>query len=264
MSDTTTTEIKSPEREAMELEKMEVEIAGLKIDQALKVLDQDIKAAELREKLAKALEAEHDATYRGIVVAEKSRSEELLKIQDHFVFHHLFDEPVDRKSVFACLNTMNMWHRQYPESDWHIEMNSPGGSVIAGMHLFDQITAYSKRGGGNHKITMTVRGYAASMAGILLQAADVRRIGPEAFLMIHEISAGTGGKIGEIKDDVKWYEKLCERVVDIFVNRSQEAAKDNPAIKGITKAAFKKSWERIDWWVDSAESLRLGFVDEIA
>ena len=68
------------------------------------------------------------------------------------------------------------------------------------------------------------------------------------------IPAGTGGKIGEIKDEVKWYEKVCARIVDIFVERSEG---------GITEEDFKKGWERADWWLDSKESLARGFVDEI-
>lgn len=255
---------KSPEREAAELRKLELEINKLGIETNSLLIDQQLKQEELREKAAKADLARHDADYRQISLAEKRRAEELMKIQDHYMFHHFFDGPVNEKSVYGCLNTMNAWHRQHPDSAWEITINSPGGSVIDGMHLFDQLVTYSKRGGGNHEITITVRGYAASMGGILLQAADIRRIGRESYLMIHEISAGAGGKIGEIKDDVKWYEKVCERIVDIFVTRAAEAKANNPdKIKGITAATFKKSWERHDWWLDSDDALKHGFVDAI-
>jgi ATP-dependent protease ClpP protease subunit len=122
------------------------------------------------------------------------------------------------------------------------------------MHLFDALTSYSKRGGGTHEITMIVRGYAASMAAILLQSVDVRVIGPESYLLVHEISAGAIGKIGEMKDDMKWYERVCERIATIFVQRSGGK---------VTKAKFKANWTRKDWWLDSDEALRLGFVDKI-
>lgn len=240
---------KSPALEAAEIAKLEAEAASLKV--------------EAVKNQAIALKESHQAAISGITLEERRRVEQLTLVQDHYVFHHAFDGVVGEASVYGCLNTMHAWHRLYPGSDWSITINSPGGSVIHGMHLFDQIVAYSKRGGGEHKITITVRGYAASMAGILLQAADVRRIGPESFLMIHEISSVTGGKIGDMKDDMKWYEKVCERIVDVFVKRAKEAAENNPVVKGITPAVFKKGWERTDWWIDSEESLRLGFVDEI-
>lgn len=252
MTETTT---KSPALEAAEIAKLNAEVAALQ--------------AEAAKDTAIALKEQRNADISAITLKERERVEELTGVQDHYQFHHTFDGPVGSNSVYGLLNTMSAWHRLYPESSWTIDINSPGGSVIAGMHLFDQIVAYSIRGGGTHHITMTVRGYAASMAGILLQAADTRRIGPESYLMIHEISAGSGGKIGEIKDDVKWYEKVCQRIVDIFVERSAKAAAADKVaeapkgIKGITSAAFKKGWTRIDWWIDSAEALKLGFVDEI-
>lgn len=244
------TETKSPALEAAEIAKLQAEAAAAH--------------AQAAKDAAIALKEESQAQIQALALAERQRVEELTVVQDHYVFHHTFDGRVGSDTVYGCLNTMAAWHRLHPNSAWTIDINSPGGSVISGMHLFDQLTAYSIRGGGTHHITITVRGYAASMAGILLQAADTRRIGPESFLMIHEISSVTGGKIGDIKDDVKWYEKLCERVANIFVGRAQEAAKRNPAqIEGITPAKFKKGWERTDWWIDSSESLKLGFVDEI-
>ena len=54
------------------------------------------------------------------------------------------------------------------------------------------------------------------MAGILLQAGDIRIMGAESWLMIHEISFGASGKIGEIEDTVEWVKKIQERVVKIF------------------------------------------------
>lgn len=217
-------------------------------------LNQQLRAAEIRKETALATTAEHDSVIRAITRTERERVEQLALIQDHYVNEHFFEGPVAVKSVYSCLNTLAAWHRVNPKCDMNITINSPGGSVIDGMHLFDQLVAYSKRGGGEHHVTITVRGFAASMGGILLQAADTRVIGRESYLMIHEISSGVGGKIGEIKDEVKWYEKVCERITDIFYERSEGK---------ITREKFKDNWERKEWWLDSKESLELGFVDRI-
>jgi ATP-dependent protease ClpP protease subunit len=245
LSDSTTP--KSPEREAAEIAKLQAETNEL-------LLQQELRKVEIRHQLAEAVGEEHRAAVAAISRAERERTEELTKVQDHYVYHHFFDGVVGEKNVYLALNTLNAWHRTAPDSNWDITINSPGGSVIDGMHLFDAITAYSKRGGGNHHITMTVRGYAASMAGILLQSADTRLIGPESYLMVHEVSSWAQGKINEIKDEVKFLDKISERVTNLFVDRSEGK---------ITKDEFTRLWERKDWWLDSKEALERGFVDNI-
>jgi len=247
-------ESKSPEREAAEIEKLRLESKKLALEIEELSIQQGLRKAEARRAIAEAREAEAEASLRELSLKDKQRIEDLTRIQDHYVFHHFFDGSVNEKNVFNALNTMNAWHRLHPESEWEITINSPGGSVIDGMHLFDQITAYSLRGGGAHKITITVRGHAASMAGILLQAADVRRIGPESYLMVHEVSSWAQGKINEIKDEVRFLEKISDRVANLFVTRSNGK---------ITREEFDRLWERKDWWLDSEEALARGFVDEI-
>lgn len=229
-------------------------IAKLKAEEEELKFQQQLRQAEIAKTLAEAQREEHEAAVAGIIRKERERIEDLTVVSDHYMFHHLFEGSVGSISVNVCLQTMNAWHRLHKDSAWTITINSPGGSVTEGMHLFDAITAYSKRGGGSHEITMVVRGYAASMAGILLQAVDKRVIGPESYLLIHEVSAAAIGKVGEMKDDMKWYEKICERIATIFVQRSEGK---------ISKAKFKTNWTRKDWWLSSDEALALGFVDEI-
>lgn len=209
-------------------------------------------AAEARKANAEALAAEHGAEVARMQRAEYEHAFAVEQTKDSRHHVYWFSTPVSDAAVQLCVKQLTTWHRMHPDAGFEIVFNSPGGSVIAGMALFDFLRSMSAQG---HHITTVVRGYAASMAGILLQAGDTRKIGPESYLMIHEISAGTAGKIGEIKDDVKFYETVCSRVVDIFVNRSGGKC---------TKAKFIKNWTRIDWWLTSEETLALGFADEIA
>lgn len=230
----------SSAHEAALIRKLEAETEELQIQH-------ELGRANIREQLA-------ESEIREISLRERQRVEDLHMASDHYVFHHFIDGPVSHVAVFTALQVLAAWDRQYPECPMNITINSPGGSVVDGMHLFDQLTSYSRRGGGTHLVTITVRGYAASMAAILLQAADRRVVGPESYLLVHEISAGASGKIGEIKDDLKWYEKVCTRIANIFVERSGGR---------ISADMFKLNWERKDWWLDSGESLELGFSDEI-
>lgn len=151
-------------------------------------------------------------------------------------------------------DTLDQWHRLDPDAAWTIIMNSPGGSVIDGMALFDHIVQHSKRGGGTHHITIKTRGWAASMGGILTQAGDVRVMGSEAFLLIHKVSSMAGGSVDQIEDELKLLKKMCERVENIFVERSGGK---------LSRAVLRRNWTRADWWIDSNQALKLGLVDKI-
>jgi len=166
-------------------------------------------------------------------------------------FHHIyvFDDSVGSSSVEKCMKQLTVWDRLDPSCPIEIIFKSPGGSVMDGMALFDFIQMLRRRG---HKVTTGSLGYAASMAGILLEAGDVRWIGKESYVLIHEISTGAIGKIGEIEDVVEFCKKIQHRVISIFAARSNKSA-----------AYFEKHWRRKDWWLSSDECLAIGIVDEV-
>jgi ATP-dependent Clp endopeptidase proteolytic subunit ClpP len=203
--------------------------------------------------IANAREAEAQAEKHEIELTAAREKELSRQHSDYHKRLYQFSGTVERASVNACMSQLREWDRLDPSCDIEVIFNSPGGSVIDGMALFDLLVRLSLRGGGSHKVTIGAQGYAASMAGILLQAGDVRWIGAQSYLMIHEISAGASGKIGEITDAVKFYDAICARVVDIFVERSGK----------ISKAKFIAGWLRTDWWLMSDAALKLGFVDEV-
>ena len=93
---------------------------------------------------------------------------------------------------------------------------------------------------------------AASMAGILLMAGDVRWLGHQSWMMIHRAAFGAYGKTCEIEDEVKFVQRIEERILDVFTSRSK-----------LTKQKIKRNWERKDWWISSDECLDLELIDEI-
>lgn len=234
-------------REILELAKLQAEVDKLKYEA-------EREQAEARLAIAEAVEKEQDAMIAGIRRRGEELTEQLAKVSDFQSFVYHFDGQVDQRSTVSCLNVINSWHRLYPDCPMNLVINSPGGDVVAGMQLFDQITAYSKRGGGNHYVTMTVRGYAASMAGVLLQAADHRVCGAESYILIHEGSVGAVGSVAEVRDTVDWVNKMSERIADIFVRRSG----GKTSLK-----QYHNGCDRKDWWLDSTEALKRGFVDAI-
>ena len=196
---------------------------------------------------ARTYEIEGDMGDIQLTGARRIEKDRLAANRYHHVFNYLGS--IDQTSVAACMEQLTIWNRVDPGCDIEIIFNSPGGSVMSGMALFDHIRDIRKDG---HKVTTVSQGYAASMAGILIQAGDVRVIGKESYVLIHEISTGAVGKIGEIEDVVEFTHKIQDRVLDIFADRSKKKA-----------AYYAKHWKRKDWWLDSTECLEIGFVDEV-
>jgi Vilmaviridae head maturation protease len=245
----------APEVSSLDLLRQAEEIK-YKAEAKAYLAEAELNRALARKHNAEAEHAEHQAAAGAINLLDVQRQEEVFKASNAENRQYLFNTSVSQGSADQCIYTLSKWHRVDEargdtNREYEIIFNSPGGGVTAGMALFDHIRYISSLG---HKITTGSLGFAASMGGILLQAGDHRWMGKEAYLMIHEISAGTGGKVGEMKDDVKFYEKVCERIVQLFVERSG---------KKITPAQFRKNWERTDWWLSSDESLKLGFIDEV-
>lgn len=231
----------------------------IEVEKAKKVAEAarlDAEAAKFDAERIK-LEIESDEARLKIETAEialdrerHKRRKELAEDEHHLFY--AFTGSVDTTSVNKCIEQLTKWRRTItdPEnSPIEIQFNSPGGAIVSGMALFDCIQGM--RAAGFHVTTSSI-GYAASMAGILLQAGDTRVMGAESWLMIHEASFGTAGKIGEVEDTMKWVEAVQNRILDIFASRSN-----------LTKRQLKNRWKRKDWWLSSDQALEFGFIDEI-
>lgn len=206
---------------------------------------------EAEEARYKANIARHAARAKEIELeALEDKRERYVNNDDHRHVYR-FSGAVNDAQVTDCMDKLSHWDRTCPGCDITIVFMSPGGNVISGMALYDYIRVLSSKG---HHITTICSGYAASMAGILLQAGDTRVCGAESYILIHEISAATMGKIGDIEDQVAFYKMIGERVLNIFVTRSGGK---------LSKRVMKKNWTRKDWWIDSDEALKLGIVDEV-
>jgi ATP-dependent Clp endopeptidase proteolytic subunit ClpP len=228
----------------------------IKLDLEIKHADLKHKEAELKQKQAeinkttaetRKTEAEAGKAEIEFEKAWSSRQKELLNDEENHLYR--FSKEVGFSSVQACMHKLTQWHRKDPKCNIEIVFSSPGGSIIDGFELFDFIQYLRGKG---HKITTGSLGMAASMAGILLQAGDVRWIGHQAWMMIHRAAFGAIGKTYEVEDEVRLVKRIEERCLDIFVSRSK-----------LTKQKIKRNWDRKDWWIDADEALEMGLVDEI-
>lgn len=198
--------------------------------------------AEVRHLTAQAELAE-------LKLDQERRTEEDAAASEYEHRIYAFNSDVRKTSVEECIATLGQWARRDPGCSLTLIINSPGGSVLDGFALFDFLRWLSAKG---HHITTVGTGMVASMGGILLQAGDTREFAANAQLLIHEVSSGSIGKIGDLEDEVEFCKRLWSRCVSILGARS-----------ALTERQIRGRAERKEWWLDADEALLHGFVDAI-
>ena len=178
-----------------------------------------------------------------------NRENTLEAASDSFRTYHFCEVIID-KTVEMCLAILTKW-MLISDEPITIEFNSPGGSIFAGFALYDFIAEAVAKG---QYIETTAVGYAASMAGVALQAGTVRTIRPNAFFMAHEAQSVMSGSMSGFRDEVELLERLQERCIHILTSRTGRKT---------TAAKLKSKTLRKAWWLDASETLAAGFVDRI-
>jgi ATP-dependent Clp endopeptidase proteolytic subunit ClpP len=228
----------------------------IEADIALKLAEARKMEAEARntEAMVRKNELEADKTQIeleakqiDLTIKQEKRAKEKATDEENLLYR--FGSEVSGGSVERCMSKLTEWSRLNPKCNMEIIFSSPGGSIIDGFELFDFMQHLRNKG---HHITTGTLGYAASMAGILLQAGDTRWVGQQAWMMIHRAAFGAYGKTFEIEDEVKFVKRMEERILDIFTSRSD-----------LTRNKIKRNWERKDWWISAEEAVELKLVDEI-
>lgn len=131
--------------------------------------------------------------------------------------------------------------------DISLYINSPGGSITAGMAIFDTMNFIKS------DISTICVGMAASMAAFLLSSGEKgkRYILPNAEVMIHQPLGGAQGQATEIKIAAERILKLKKKLNKIL---SDNTAKDIDTIDNDTER---------DYFMDSDEALNYGIVDKV-
>jgi ATP-dependent Clp protease protease subunit len=162
---------------------------------------------------------------------------------------YTFYAGVEADSVQACMAELGQWSRREPGSPITVIFNSPGGSVLDGLALFDYLRRLRASG---HHVTTVALGRAASMGAVLLQAGDRRVMGANAFLLIHEVHNASAGKVSELEDGIEFTRRLQKRLQAILAERSS-----------LTEAQIARRWARKEWWLDAEEAVGVGLADAV-
>ncbi len=134
-------------------------------------------------------------------------------LNDRIIF--LSEEVNDTTASLVVAQLLHL-ESQDPDKDIQLYINSPGGSVTAGMAIFDTMQ-YIKP-----DVSTICIGMAASMGAFLLAAgAKGKRLClPNAEIMIHQPSAGTRGQVTDMAIHVKRFEENKRRINEILAERT--------------------------------------------
>ena len=136
---------------------------------------------------------------------------------------------------------------QDSERDIQIYLNSPGGSVYAGLGIYDTMQ-YLKP-----EISTICTGMAASMAAVLMCAgAKGKRYAlPHSRIMIHQPMGGAQGQASDIEIEAREIQKLKKELYEIIAFHSGKE--------------YEQVWKDSDrdYWMTAAEAKEYGMIDEV-
>ena len=183
------------------------------------------------------------------VVEQTSRGERSFDIfsrllNDRIIF---LSEEVNDTTASLIVAQLLYLEAQDPDKDIQFYINSPGGSVTAGMAIYDTMK-YIKC-----DVATICVGMAASMGAFLLSAGTKgKRLAlPNAEIMIHQPSAGTQGQITDMAIHMKRLQTIKERMNRIMAENTGRS------IEEVTAACER------DNFLSAEEALAFGLVDRV-
>lgn len=159
----------------------------------------------------------------------------------------LLGETVDDDSANRIATQLLALSIDDPVSDICLLINSPGGSVLAGLAVYDVMQLIP-----NDVATVAV-GFAASMGQILLCAgtAGKRYALPNAQVVMHEGSAGLGGVAADVEIQAASLQATLDRMRSIIARHTGRPIDE--VVRDVGR----------DRWFDAEEALGYGFVDKV-
>ena len=133
------------------------------------------------------------------------------------------------------------------ERDINLYLNTPGGSVYAGLGIYDTMQFVKSN------VSTMCTGLAASMGAVLLVAGEkgMRAALPHSRVMIHQPMGGINGQASDIEITAKEILKLKDELYQIISDKSGKS------IEQIRQDADR------DHWMTSAEALEYGMIDKV-
>ena len=161
----------------------------------------------------------------------------------------MLDTDVNEHSASLLVAQLLFLESEDPDRDILFYINSPGGSVTAGMAIYDTMQFIKP------DVSTIVMGQACSMGSLLSTAgaAGKRLMLPHARHMIHQPSGGASGQATDIQIQAQEILKMKQYLTQIYVDHNSV---------GKTFDEFAIDMER-DFFMSADEALAYGLIDEI-
>ena len=165
-------------------------------------------------------------------------------LKDRIIF---LGTPVDDDVANVIIAQLLFLESEDPDKDINLYINSPGGSVTAGLAIYDTMQ-YVKP-----PVSTICLGQAASMGAVLLAAGSPgkRFAVPNARIMIHQLSGGYQGQASDIEIQAKEALRLKGRLNEILARHTKQPFE-----------RIEKDTDR-DYFMGPGEAKEYGLIDEV-
>jgi ATP-dependent Clp protease, protease subunit len=196
-----------------------------------------------------SMEAPQNLGYIPMVIEQSGRGE-----RSYDIYSRLLKErviflvgPVNDMSANLIVAQLLFLEAENPDKDISLYINSPGGSVTAGMSIYDTMQFVKP------DVSTLCIGQAASMGAFLLAAgAKGKRFSlPNSRVMIHQPSGGFQGQSSDIQIQAKEIMYLREKLNAILANHTGRSAEE-----------IDRDTER-DNFMSAEESVKYGMIDKV-
>ena len=165
-------------------------------------------------------------------------------LKDRIIF---LGTPIDDHVANLVIAQLLFLQMEDPKKDINIYINSPGGSVTAGLAIYDTMQFVTA------DVNTYCLGMAASMGAVLLCAGTKgkRYALPNSDIMIHQVSGGAQGTASDVERTVEYMFRLKKRLIRILADHS-----------GKSEEQVKIDSDR-DYYMSAAEAKDYGLVDQV-
>jgi ATP-dependent Clp protease protease subunit len=184
-----------------------------------------------------------------MVVEQSARGERAYDIysrllKDRIIF---IGTPIDDDIANLVIAQMLFLEKEDPDREIELYINSPGGSVIAGLAIYDTMQVIKP------DVATVCVGHAMSMAAVLLSAgAKGKRLAlPNARIMIHQGSAGFHGTPSDIDIVAREVLRYKSLLIDLLTKHS-----------GQSREKVEKDIDR-DFYMSPDEAMEYGIIDKV-
>ncbi len=165
-------------------------------------------------------------------------------LKERIIFLH---DEVNQHTASLVVAQLLFLESEDPKKDITLYINSPGGSIQAGMAIIDTMHHIKP------DVSTICTGMAASMGAMILSQGKKgkRYVLPNSEVMIHQPLTGVEGQASDIEITAKHIIRLKDKLYEMLVEAT-----------GKTKAQIEKDSDR-DYWMSSDEAKKYGIVDQV-